>query len=95
MVVIYIFLILIIFLRIKTYNESSLPIIQYFVFLKMVKRIDASKSPDEVVLFFYYIDLFKYKFISIYKLRFTKKLKLVLINLSRLIFLFKKYILII
>lgn len=34
--------------RIKTYNESTLPIIQHFDSLKMVKRIDASKSVDEV-----------------------------------------------
>ncbi len=34
--------------RIKTYNESTLPIIQHFDTLSMVKRIDAAKSEDEV-----------------------------------------------
>lgn len=34
--------------RIQTYNESTLPIIQYFDNLKMVQRLDASKTPDEV-----------------------------------------------
>lgn len=34
--------------RIATYNESTLPIIQYFDQLKMVKRIDASKTENEV-----------------------------------------------
>lgn len=34
--------------RIKTYNESTLPIIQYFDSLHLVKRVDASKTEDEV-----------------------------------------------
>jgi len=35
-------------LRTKTYNESTLPIIQHFDSMNMVKRIDASKKADEV-----------------------------------------------
>ncbi|CAF0726007.1 unnamed protein product [Brachionus calyciflorus] len=34
--------------RINTYNESTLPIIQYFDKINMVKRIDASKSEEQV-----------------------------------------------
>lgn len=34
--------------RIKTYNESTLPIIEHFDKQKMVKRIDAGKSEEEV-----------------------------------------------
>ena len=34
--------------RIKTYNESTLPIVEHFDKMSMVKRIDGSKSPDEV-----------------------------------------------
>ncbi|RNA29834.1 UMP-CMP kinase [Brachionus plicatilis] len=34
--------------RIATYNESTLPIIQYFDQMKMVKRIDASKTEQKV-----------------------------------------------
>lgn len=34
--------------RITTYNESTLPIIQYFDQMKMVKRIDASKTENQV-----------------------------------------------
>jgi UMP-CMP kinase len=37
-------------LRTKTYNESTLPIIQHFDGMNMVKRIDASKTADEVIL---------------------------------------------
>ncbi len=38
-------------LRTKTYNESTLPIIQHFDELKMVRRIDASKTADEVIYY--------------------------------------------
>lgn len=34
--------------RIKTYNESTLPIIQHFDTLNMVKRIDASNTEEQV-----------------------------------------------
>lgn len=34
--------------RIQTYNESTLPIIQHFDNLKMVKRLDAAQTPDQV-----------------------------------------------
>lgn len=34
--------------RIKTYNESTVPIIQHFDQKKMVWRIDASKSEEDV-----------------------------------------------
>jgi len=34
--------------RIKTYNESTLPIIDHFNQLKLVSRIEAAKSVDEV-----------------------------------------------
>lgn len=34
--------------RIKTYNESTIPIIEHFDKLNMVKRIDASKTETEV-----------------------------------------------
>ena len=34
--------------RITTYNESTLPIIQHFDKLNMVKRIDAAKNEDQV-----------------------------------------------
>ena len=40
-------LVLMIF-RIKTYNESTLPIIQHFDQENMVKRIDAGKTEAEV-----------------------------------------------
>ena len=40
--------------RIKTYNESTLPIIQYFDQLNMVKRVDAGQSEDQV-----YVDVEK------------------------------------
>ena len=43
--------------RIQTYNESTLPIIQYFDNLKMVQRLDASKTPDEVKNNYNYIFL--------------------------------------
>ena len=36
-------------LRIKTYNESTLPIIQHFDSLSMVKRIEAAKTEEEVI----------------------------------------------
>ena len=35
--------------RIKTYNESTLPIIDHFNQLKLVSRIEAAKSVDEVI----------------------------------------------
>ena len=35
-------------LRIKTYNESTLPIIQHFDAMNMVKRVDAAKTETEV-----------------------------------------------
>ncbi len=34
--------------RIGTYNDSTLPIIQYFDKLSLVKRVDAAKNVDEV-----------------------------------------------
>ena len=37
--------------RIKTYNESTIPIIEHFDKLNMVKRIDASKSESEVLFY--------------------------------------------
>jgi hypothetical protein len=36
------------FSRIKTYNESTVPIIMHFDKLDMVKRIDAAKTEEEV-----------------------------------------------
>jgi adenylate kinase family enzyme len=35
-------------IRIKTYNESTVPIIQYFDAKKMVWRIDGSKTEEAV-----------------------------------------------
>ena len=37
--------------RIKTYNESTIPIIEHFDKLNIVKRIDASKSEYEVLFY--------------------------------------------
>ena len=37
--------------RTRTYNESTLPIIQHFDGLNMVKRVDASKAAEEVKIF--------------------------------------------
>ena len=34
--------------RISTYNDSTLPIIQHFESLKLVRRVDAAKNVDEV-----------------------------------------------
>ncbi len=34
--------------RISTYNDSTLPIIQHFDSLSLVRRIDAAKNVDEV-----------------------------------------------
>lgn len=34
--------------RIQTYNESTLPIIQHFDKINLVKRVDASKDVDQV-----------------------------------------------
>lgn len=48
-------------LRIKTYNESTLPIIQHFDAMNMVKRVDAAKTEVEVffkLIFYKKIDNF-------------------------------------
>jgi len=67
--------------RIKTYYESTLPIVKHYESVNLLKKIDASKSENEVNLIFHLWVLELYLIAEIFfRKRFLKRWK----NLSKL-----------